>query len=279
MAAKRRVDLGAECSCRETADANGDPVCHAVAGAAFERMAEAVSEIEQQPFILIELVDLDEPLLRPETEFDRSLDITRIERDVIGKTLLAAREANLCGLAFAGRYMLRRQGFDRPHRNNDLIGRAEGSNEVLDRADVDRALAADAAVDHRKQGRRKQRPFYAAHVNSGDEAGDILNHAAAERDDAPVARQRLLAALLNQRPNRLELLRFLGRVDEDDGPVQALKLSAKERVGEDQRAIARCNGLADRCVSDPYRVAAAGRPDFKQVAHSGTLGRPRQTGR
>ncbi len=44
-------------------EADGDAVWDLVVGSALDRMAEGVSEVEEEAFVLIELVDLDEVLL------------------------------------------------------------------------------------------------------------------------------------------------------------------------------------------------------------------------
>ena len=173
--------------------------------------------------------------------------------------------------------MLRRQRLDRGHGNDDLIRRIEGPDQVLEVADIDRALPADAAVDHRQQGRRQERPLDASHVHRGHKASDILDHPATERHDAPAAGKAVLTALLDQRTERLELLRLLGRVDEDDRPFQPLELLPEEGVGEDQRPFARGHRVAYRRTGDPHRVPPTGRLDFKQVAHSEIQGRQRRT--
>src|SRR5438309_541492 len=106
MICQARVAIGAKVDRGETADANRDAMRDSVAGATFERVAEAVPEVQQQPLILVELVDFDEPLLRAEAELNHSLIIVVGQRNIVIETLLAAREADLRRFAPAGRDML-----------------------------------------------------------------------------------------------------------------------------------------------------------------------------
>ena len=61
------------------------------------------------------------------------------------------------------------------------------ADEILARRRVDAGLAADRRVDHREQARRHLHVRHAAHERRGDEAGEVADHAAAERDDRRVA--------------------------------------------------------------------------------------------
>src|SRR5437763_3740437 len=138
MVAKPRMKFRAEVDRRKAADADRDAVAHAVAGAAFKRVTETVPKIEQQPFVPVELVDLDEPFLRAQAELDHPLDVSVPERKIFVETFITASEADLRRFAPSCGNMLGRQGLDRGHWNDDLIRRIEGPDQVLEVADIDR---------------------------------------------------------------------------------------------------------------------------------------------
>src|SRR4051794_24072340 len=108
MLPKARVKFRTEVESGKAPHADRDAVRDAVAGAAFERVAEAVAEVEQQPLILVELVDFDEPLLRAQAEFDHALEVSRIEPNIFVETFIAAREAYLGSFTSPCREMFRR---------------------------------------------------------------------------------------------------------------------------------------------------------------------------
>ncbi len=67
----------------------------------------------------------------------------------------------------------------------------EGADHVLGPRQIHRDLAADGAVDHRQQRRRDHEERQAAGVGRSDEACEIADDAAADRDDQrpPIGRQ------------------------------------------------------------------------------------------
>ena len=67
--------------------------------------------------------------------------------------------------------------------------RMEGADQVLALRQVDRGLAADRGVDHRQQCRRQLHAVDAAHPAGRGEAGQIADHATAERDHGGIARR------------------------------------------------------------------------------------------
>src|SRR5204863_2247792 len=158
MIAEARMNALAERDRRKAADADRDPVGHAIAGAAFERVAEAVPEVEQEPLVAVELVDFDEPFLGTKAELDHPLEVPVRQRNIVVEALVAPREADLRRLAASCRDMLRWQRLDRGDGHDNLAGRMEGAGQILEWSDVDRAFAAEAAVDHREQRRRQQGP-------------------------------------------------------------------------------------------------------------------------
>ena len=76
----------------------------------------------------------------------------------------------------------------------------EGADQVLAVRRIDAGLAADRGIDLRQQGGRHLHEIDAAAQDRGREAGEIADHAAAERDDEIVAldlgRDQRLADLL-----------------------------------------------------------------------------------
>ena len=58
----------------EDAEADGDSVGDGVVGCAFDRVAEGVAEVEEEAFLFVELVDLDEPLFCEQAVEDELLE-------------------------------------------------------------------------------------------------------------------------------------------------------------------------------------------------------------
>ena len=65
----------------------------------------------------------------------------------------------------------------------------EGADEILAAGMIDRRLAADRGIHLREQRRRHLHEVHAALVAGRDKAGQVADHAAAERQDRAVARE------------------------------------------------------------------------------------------
>ena len=85
------------------------------------------------------------------------------------------------------------------------------ADEILARRRVDAGLSADRRVDHREQRRRHLHERNAAHERRRDEAGEVADDAAAERDDRRVAAEARGEQLVGEaRPGLARLVRFAG---------------------------------------------------------------------
>ena len=66
-------------------------------------------------------------------------------------------------------------------------GRVEGADQILPLGDIHRGLAAHRGIHHGKQGGRQLYAIDASHPASRGEAGQVADHAAAQREYAGVA--------------------------------------------------------------------------------------------
>ena len=83
--------------------------------------------------------------------------------------------------------MIRRERREHGGIGDDRARPVEGADEIFPGRRVDPRLPADRCVDHREQRRRQLHERNAAHVRRGDEAREIADDAAAERDNGRVA--------------------------------------------------------------------------------------------
>ena len=101
-------------------------------------------------------------------------------------------------------------------------GRVKCADEILPRGRVDAGLAAHRRVDHREQRRGALHDGHAAHERGGDEAREVADDAAAQRDDGGVARAAGGEQLVGDaRPRVARLVRFArGHDVERHAPVR-----------------------------------------------------------
>ena len=164
----------------------------------------------------------------------------------------------------------------------------EGADQILAERRVDRGLAADAGIDLREQRRRDLHQPYAAPQRGGAEAGEIADHAAAERDDdvAPLdmgGDQRVR----NARELGIGFRRLARRADDDarrkSGAGKALhQIVEMQRrdvfVGDHRATRAGRKGLdmrarrGDQSFADQDLVGALAERDWN-LAHAGSARR------
>ena len=106
----------------------------------------------------------------------------------------AVEEGVLDHLGPAGALLAVGEGAQQVRIDHDQLRLEEGPDQVLAGREVDAGLPADAAIDHRQQRGRHLHQRHAAQVGRGDEAGEVADHPAAERDDRLAA----LGALARQ---------------------------------------------------------------------------------
>ena len=176
------------------------------AGRGFQRMAEGVAEIEQRALAGLALVARHDRGLGAAGGGDgmfarraagEDLGVVGLEP---GEEGLVAEHAIFGDLGIAGAELARRQRVE--HRGigdhqDRLVKRAE---QVLALRRIDPGLAADRGIDLRQQRGRHLHEIDAAAQDGGGEAGEVADHAAAERDHQIVAldlrRDQRLADLL-----------------------------------------------------------------------------------
>ena len=91
----------------------------------------------------------------------------------------------------------------------------EGADEILAVDRVDRGLAADRAVDLRQERGRNLDIRNAAQQGRGGEAGEIADHAAAQRDERCAALDAQAKKILGELLEMPEILGLLARRQHD----------------------------------------------------------------
>ena len=163
------------------------------AGRGFQRMAEGVAEIEQRAFAGLALVARHDRGLGAAGGRDRVFARGAALEDVgvigfqPGEKRLVAEHAVFGDFGIAGAKLARRQRIE--HRGigdhqNRLVKRAE---QILALRRIDSGLAADRRIDLRQQRGRHLHEIDAAAQDRRGKAGEIADHAAAERDHQIVA--------------------------------------------------------------------------------------------
>ncbi len=102
-----------------------------------------------------------------------------------------------------------RRSVEQGEVHDDRARLIECSDQVLAEPMIDGYLAAYAGIDLGQEARRYLDERYAAHIGRRDEAGQITDHAAAERDDRRAAVQTVLDAFRIQLLGLRQALRRL----------------------------------------------------------------------
>ncbi len=150
---------------------------------------------------------------------------------------------------------------------------------------VDAGLAADGGIDLRQQRRRHLHEVHAAAHDRRGEAGEIADHAAAERDHHVAALEAGIENAVDHILQCLETLRRLARRDGDLGRLDAGFLQALRDgrqmvagdvfVGDDRRAGSRqhrgdmTSGLGEKAGSDQDVVGAVAERDVDGLGGNG----------
>ena len=167
-----------------------------VVGGALDGMAEGVAEIEQRAVALLAFVARDDVGL----DLARALDGMRQRGGIARQQLRGVRfqpveelavddEPVLDDLGEAGAQLAIGQGAERVGIGEHRGGLMKRADEILAARVVDAGLAADRRIHLREQRGRDLHEGDAALVTGGGEAGHVADHAAAERDDAGIARE------------------------------------------------------------------------------------------
>ena len=196
-----------------------------------------------------------------------------------GEERRVAEQPVLGHLGVAGAHLARRQRAQHVGVGQHEARLVEGADQVLALRRVDAGLAADGAVHLRQQRGRDLHEAHAAAQDGRGEAGEVADHAAAERDDEIAALEAQLEQALAQRLELAEALRRLAGRQDDRADVAAARLQRRlERgemmardvlVGDDgaaRRAEPRVDELARRAPAAPARSARR-----RRGSPSGTL--------
>ena len=97
-------------------------------------------------------------------------------------TGLSRRRFLEAGAEFGGR-----EGAEEIDVGEDGEGVVEAADEIFSGQEIDAGFAADGGVDLREKGGRDLHVADAAHVDGGEEAGDVANDAATEGEEQRVA--------------------------------------------------------------------------------------------
>ena len=161
-----------------------------------DRMPRRMTEVEQHPLAEVLFVPLDYRRLHPATGGHDACQLLRVAlphcRCGVRQTGEKRRVENQAvfdhfrhaGGKFARWQRLQRLRIDQhPHR---LVKRAD---QVLAQMMVHRDFAADAGIDLRQQAGGNLQEWHAAQICRSDKAGQIADHAAAQRQNRAVAVQ------------------------------------------------------------------------------------------
>ena len=228
---------------REQAERDGLAVAVArVAGGGLDRVPDGVAEVEDLAAPGVALVGLDDRELRPRAgEHEVGVDGRARVADPLPQRA-AGDQRGLDHLGPAGRELLRRQRLEHPRVGEHRRGLVVGARVVLALGQVDAGLAAVGRVDLRDERRRELHDRHAALVGGGAEAGQVADHAAAERDHVVVARHPGGRQRAQDAPGLLPRLGRLARRDLDpprDLPHRVAVPRADGGVGDEEGAARR----------------------------------------
>src|SRR5579864_8853083 len=92
----------------------------------------------------------------------------------------------------------------------------EASDEIFSRGKIDSGFAADRGVDLREECRRDLHVANAAHIDGGEEAGDVAEDSATEGEEQPIAVGSGAGELFGERFDAGEaLMTFTARKEEN----------------------------------------------------------------
>ena len=172
------------------------------AGAGLQRVTEGMAEIEQRAFAGLALVARDDAGLAAAADRDGVLARRTAGEYVLpvgfqpGEERGVAEQSEFGDLGIAGAEFALRQRVEQRGVGDHQNRLMEGADQILAVAGIDAGLAADRRIDLRQQRRRHLHEVEAApHAGRGI-AGEIADHAAAERDHQ-------IAALDARRDDRL----------------------------------------------------------------------------
>ena len=161
-----------------------------------KRMGEGVSQIERAPDPLSLLgIPFDIAVLNRNGEPDhlgKHVPLTGKHRIAVlyQKVIelgIFREQRMLQHLSKAGDILTLRKRSESVCRDQDILGRVEGTDEVLRTGIVDGGLAAHCRINHRKQGRGNQHKSRAPHVERGGKCGHVAYDTSAEGDEDAVA--------------------------------------------------------------------------------------------
>ena len=128
----------------------------------------------------------------------------------------------------------------------------KGADEIFVWADVDGGLAADAGVDHREDGGGDIAPGEAAHVDGGDEGGDVLDDASADGDEMGLAIGAAAAKLFDVGGGGVE--RFVGfGGGNEDGVARAAERRRKNSSAMMTGVLEACERALEGVALDALR--------------------------
>ena len=105
----------------------------------------------------------------------------------VGEEFGVVDDAGFDGLLQASAELVGGQGAEEVSVGEDGLGVVEGADEVFTSEEVDAGLAADGGVYLREQGGGELDVTDTAHVNGGEEAGDVADDSATEGEEEGVA--------------------------------------------------------------------------------------------
>src|SRR5215212_10798604 len=118
----------------------------------------------------------------------------RNKAEVIEK-VASREETHLDGLGEPVGDLVRGKRTEPSQIGSHKAGPEEGADQVLAFRKVHPDLSPHRAVDHSEQGGRQHDEVYPAHVGPGDEAAEVPDHTAAQREDSTIAGQPLAGEL------------------------------------------------------------------------------------
>ena len=165
-----------------------------VVGGGFDGVADGVAEVEDHAeagFFFVFADDVGFDADRGGDDMGESGGVTC--EDGFGVLFHVAEEfcvvddAGFDGLLQAGAELRRRKGAEEVGVGEDGLRMVEAADEVFAGDEVDAGLAADRGVDLREERGRNLDVADAAHVDGGEEAGDVADDAATEGEEERVA--------------------------------------------------------------------------------------------
>ena len=197
----RRVRSAIIPSCAENSAASTMPTDDAFAveqpigksGRGFQRMAESMAEIEQRAFAGLALVARHDRRLGAARGRDGVFARGAAGEDVgmvglePGEEGLVAEHAIFGDFGVAGAELARRQRVEHGRVGDHQHRLMKGAEQIFAVRRIDPGLAADGRVDLRQQRGRHLHEIDAAAQDRRRKAGEIADHAAAERDHQIVA--------------------------------------------------------------------------------------------